>query len=65
MTREEAFAVLKRRGSVTHPVLIKAGIGPLYLENDVVYGPYGQPINAKWRTKIDSKLFNDGWIECD
>lgn len=65
MTRKEAFAVMQRKGSVTHPVLIEAGIGPLYLENNVIYGQHGQPINTKWRNEIDSILFNDGWIECD
>lgn len=65
MNREEAFLVMKNGGYITHPKLMEAGIGPLFLVGDTICGKYIQPIGVAWKTQIDSEIFNDGWVECD
>ena len=65
MNREEAFDVMKLGGYVTHPVLKEANIGPLFSNENVIYDKNNGAISTAWRTKIDSKYFNDGWITCN
>ena len=65
MNRQEAYEIMKQGRYVTHPILSGAGVEPLFLENDIIYGNHNEPIASEWKNQIDSKIFDTGWIECD
>ena len=62
MDREEAFEIMKNGGYITHPILMEAGIGPLSLVGDVVYVNDNEPIAREWKLRLDSDVFNDGFL---
>lgn len=65
MNREEAYEVMKRGGYITHPILIDANAGPLYVEGKSIYGKNSEQIDTDWKMEISDQCFNTGWIECD
>lgn len=65
MNRNEAFEKLKQGHFITHPTLVDANVGPIYMENNKLYSVKDGLITSEWLDEIDSKLFCEGWIVCD
>ena len=65
MDREAAFEIMKSGGYITHPKLMEAGIGPLSLIGDTLYVNDNEQIAREWKMRLDSNVFNDGWLKYD
>lgn len=65
MNRQEAFEIMNNGGYITHPKLMELGVGPLSLVGDVVYVNDNEPIAREWKMRLDSDVFNDGWLKYD
>ena len=62
---EEALEIMNNGGYITHPKLMERGVGPLSLVGDVVYVNDNEPIARDWKLRLDSDVFNDGWLKYD
>lgn len=65
MNRNEAFEKLKQGHFITHPTLVDANVGPIYMEDNKLYSVKDGLITSEWIDKIDSEHFCEDWMICD
>lgn len=65
MNRCEAYEYMKQGGYITHPILMDAKAGPLYISGNKIFGKHDEDIDANWEDGNSDVRFNIGWIKCD